>query len=179
MNRYPMGPTVCSPHTIMYFESESTEPHHPVTLKTCVSLRVAGLAKVAYYTDKCPVQFSIWPVEDSKESSWTSISFLVSVSHLFKWYNTGTQHLIIYSVLFYTPFMPWRQLCSCLTNSAMPAEWPCRAARCTGVIPLWKTTAKLNRVFFTFNTYVQNGLSHENEGGYIALPTLELMRHSL
>ena len=29
--------------------------HHPATMKTCVSLIVCRLAKVAYHIDKCPV----------------------------------------------------------------------------------------------------------------------------
>ena len=44
------------------------ETHNHLTQKNHWTL----LAKVAYHADKCPVTFSLWPVEDIKESSWTS-----------------------------------------------------------------------------------------------------------
>ena len=65
-------------HKVLYFESQSTVTHHPTTRKTGVSLFVADWLKyLASYSDKCSVQFLIWPVDDSKKSSWISISFMV------------------------------------------------------------------------------------------------------
>ena len=37
--------TLVSPPKVLYFESKSTVTHHPVTIKTCVSLLVADWPK--------------------------------------------------------------------------------------------------------------------------------------
>ena len=55
---------------------QPTETHTPKS-ENFGQLICSRLANVAYYTDKCPVQFWIWPVDNSKNK-------LLEV-YLFKW----------------------------------------------------------------------------------------------
>ena len=60
-----------SPHKILYLESKSTETHIPTIRKTLSSWFVA---------DRCPIQFWIWPVDDSKKNLldiYVSIYYIV------------------------------------------------------------------------------------------------------
>ena len=59
--RYPIGPIV-SPLKIVYFESKSTAP---LNQENRCQLACSRKAEVAYSTDKCPVQFRDWPVDES------------------------------------------------------------------------------------------------------------------
>ena len=48
----------------------SNVTHHPATTETRLYSR---LAKEASYTDKCPVEFLIWPVDDSQKNPFQNL----------------------------------------------------------------------------------------------------------
>ena len=63
-------------------------------------LACSRLTKVDYYTDKSPIQFLIWPVDDRKKRSWTSISL----------YDLWYKHSLIWIkfTIFYFFCSEWR-----------------------------------------------------------------------
>ena len=64
-----------SSHKVLYCESKSTAPVNPPPQihENMRQFDGSRLAKVmyrySYHIDECPVEFSIWPVDDSKEKT--------------------------------------------------------------------------------------------------------------
>ena len=64
--RYPMGPSF-TPWNFVFWIKINSNPH-PAARK---------VVPVVSYTNKCPTQFWIMPVDDNKKSTWPSIWSLV------------------------------------------------------------------------------------------------------
>ena len=81
MNRYRTPWSLVSPHQFFLFWIKIHSNPPPCNQENMRQFDCSRLAKKACYTDKCPVQFSIWPVDNSKKDLGRLSPFMVFGQH--------------------------------------------------------------------------------------------------